>query len=113
MAVKLIWLHFITQLKLFFSTEIFMWFLPVLKKLFAQIFAHKYWQIFILNIQSLKVTFLPSFLKYATINSSQKNDELLGFKRKRPYLSGSLSLRTSDEVLHFKNNNTTNCAFFS
>lgn len=49
-----------------------MWFLSVLKKLFAQIFAQKYWQIFILNIQSLKVTLLPSFLKYATINSSQK-----------------------------------------
>lgn len=72
-AVKLIWLYFTTQLKLFFlSTEIFTWFLSVLKKLFAQIFAQKYWQMFILNIQSLKVTLLPSFLKYATINSSQK-----------------------------------------
>lgn len=86
-----------------------MWFLSVLKKLFAQIFAQKYWQIFILNIQSLKVTLLPSFLKYATINSSQKKDQLLSFKRKGPYLSGSLSLRTSCSL---KNNNTTNCSFF-
>lgn len=108
-AVKLIWLYFTTQLKLFLSTEIFTWFLSVLKKLFAQIFAQKYWQIFILNIQSLKVTLLPSFLKYATINSSQKKDQLLSFKRKRPYLSGSLSLRTSCTL---KNNNTTNCSFF-
>lgn len=70
-AVKLIWLYFTTQLKLFFlSTEI----------------------------------------KYATINSSQKKkDQLLSFKRKRPYLSGSLSLRTSCTL---KNNNTTNCSFF-
>lgn len=94
----------------FLSTEIFTWFLSVLKKLFAQIFAQKYWQMFILNIQSLKVTLLPSFLKYATINSSQKKkDQLLSFNRKRPYLSGSLSLRTSCTL---KNNNTTNCSFF-
>lgn len=39
----------------------------------------------------------------------KKKDQLLSFKRKRPYLSGSLSLRTSCTL---KNNNTTNCFFF-